>query len=196
MSKHSYDRAPSSEHPPAVFTVPQQDVTNSKEPLVHEHTALHEHIPLNEAGWWNKLIPYLIVVPMIISIVIGSLQLLEYADSKNSLYEWSVTSRALVQVFVHVLSTLLSVLWVYPLCTVISYWRRNRLAERYVNLNTVRLWSAFTQAQTEWNLPWAFALFSFVFFTIMYVPATLWAGALTPSFTLNPIDHGLSLASE
>ncbi|KAH8710085.1 hypothetical protein GQ44DRAFT_830467 [Phaeosphaeriaceae sp. PMI808] len=166
---YSYDKVPRGELLPAVFTVPeneQQDYTHPKAPQVHVHA------PLHEARWWTRLIPYLIVVPTIISIVIGSLQLRKYADSKGKLYEWSVTSRGLVQVFI-----------------------RNRLTERDVNLNTVKLWSAFTQARTEWNLPWTLALVSLIFFTITYVPAALWAGALTPSFTLKSIDHGLSLLS-
>lgn len=165
----------------------QQDSINSRTPLVHRHA------PLHEARWWTTLIPYLIVVPTIISITVGVLQFRNYADSKGKLYEWSVTSRAFVQVVVHVLSSTLSVLWIYPLCTIISHWTRNRLAEKDIDLNTVRLWSAFTQARTEWNLPWALALTSLVFFIITYAPAALWAGALTTSFTLKSIDHDLSL---
>jgi hypothetical protein len=214
MSRRSYDEVPAYEVLPAALEVPdkmqqlstkpkapliqafevpdqaQQDFTDPKAPLMHAHASLHE------GSWWSKLVPYLIVVPTIISMVIGSLQVRKYADSGGYLYEWSMTSRALVQVFVHVLSSILSILWVYPVCTVVSHWTRNRLAERHVNLNTVRLWSAFTQARTDWNLPWPFASLSLAFFTMTYVPATLWAGALTPSFTLMYIDHGLSLLSK
>ncbi|KAF2111671.1 hypothetical protein BDV96DRAFT_581523 [Lophiotrema nucula] len=138
---------------------------------------------LRETGWWSKIVLLAIIIPTVISIVIGGLHLRHYKTS-GSLYHWSITSRALLQVVVHILSSLLSVLWMYPICKIISHSTRHRLSKKAVDLNTLRLWSAIVQARTDWNLPTSAALMALGFFALTYLPATIWAGALTPTFTV------------
>jgi hypothetical protein len=161
------------DHPSSLY----QPVIN-----VSERYARHARAPLREARWWSKLIPFAILIPTVVSLSVGALHLRHYKNS-STLYVWSVHSRALVQVIVHVLSSLLAILWVVPLCTSITHLTRRHLAERDIKLDTLRLWSAMTLAKTDWNLPRSSALLALGFCLLTYVPATLWAGALSPSLT-------------
>ncbi|KAF9690551.1 hypothetical protein EKO04_011304 [Ascochyta lentis] len=143
----------------------------------------HRNVPrLGQEPWWTKLVPLCILVPTCVSLFILTLHIRQYKDS-GTLYGWSTSYRVLVQVFVHVLASVLGALWVFPTCTIISHWTRHRLSKKSVNLDTLRLWSAITQARADWNLPWAPAFATLAFLVLNSVPAVLWAGALTPAFT-------------
>lgn len=146
---------------------------------------------LRKASRWTKLRPFCIFIPTGISLCVLVLHTRQYKNS-GKLYEWSTSSRTLVQVVVHILSSILAVFWTYSICNLISHWTRHRISNHSVNLNTLRLWSALRQGRTDWDLPWIFTLATLAFFTLTYIPATLWAGALTPSVSRKSVS-GLSL---
>jgi hypothetical protein len=143
-------------------------------------------LELHREPWWKKLVPLCIFVPTGVSLVVLSLHLSQF-NTSGMLYQWSISNRVPVQVVVHVFSSMLSALWVLSVCTVISHWTRHTLSKRRVDLDVLRLWSAVTQSRADWNLPWTLALVALAFFAFTYLPAVLWAGALTPTFTYRTV---------
>ena len=127
-----------------------------------------------------------------VSLFILTLHVRLYKIS-SVLYEWSTSSRVLTQVVIHILASALSALLVFPICTIVSQWTRHRLSEKGISLDTLRVWTAVIQTRTDWNLPWTLKLTTLLFLAFSYLPAVLWAGALTPVITLDEIkDISLS----
>ncbi|KAF2501294.1 hypothetical protein BU16DRAFT_555787 [Lophium mytilinum] len=139
--------------------------------------------------WWTKLVPFYVIIPVAVSLAIEILHIRLYKNTE-SLYRWSTYDRTSVQVIVHILSTILAILLVYPVCTVLSFWTRHRLSRRDVGLNRLRLWSAMVQGRLDWSLPWLPSLLALGFFALTYLPAAVWAGALTPVLTVK-VEHNL-----
>lgn len=165
----------------------------SYHPVVNA-SELHAGHQLREVRWWSKLIPFAMLIPTAVSLTVGALRMRHYKNS-NTLYLWSVHSRSLVQVIVHILSSILAILGAVPLCTSITHLTRRHLAQSEVKLDTLRLWSAMTLAKTDWNLPWTSALVTLGFCFLTYLPGTLWAGALSPSLTYQVLEN-ISLPCE
>lgn len=159
-------------------------VQRNNDDVDNEHRALN--LELQQEPWWLKLIPFCVFLPTGTSLVILTLHLRLYKTS-GILYEWSTSSRVLTQVVVHILSSALSALLVLSICTIVSQWTRHRLSEKSVSLDTLRVWTAVIQTRMDWNLPWALKLTTLLFFAFSYIPAVLWAGALTPVITLDEI---------
>jgi hypothetical protein len=156
----------------------------------NEHRALY--LDLQQEHWWMKLIPFCVFLPTGVSLFILTLHLRQYKTS-GVLYEWSTSSRVLTQVVIHILASALSALLVFPICTIVSQWTRHRLSEKTVSLDTLRVWTAVIQTRTDWNLPWTLKPTTLLLFAFSYLPAVLWAGALTPVITLDEIkDISLS----
>jgi hypothetical protein len=169
-------------------------ILQPEEREVDQGTDQNAGLQLCQTSRWMKLAPLCILFPTGVSLTILTLHLRHYKDD-GLLYRWSASNRVLVQVVIHILSSILGVLWTYPICTVISHWTRYRLSKRSVNLDTLRVWSAVTQARADWNLPWGYMIATLVFLATSYVPAALWAGALTPAFTHSVVTN-ISLAGE
>lgn len=131
-------------------------------------------------AWWTKAAPILIIIPTALNIAVLYLNRNTYT---GNILSWSTNNRGAVQVVIQVLSSVLSFFWLYSIRTVISQWTRYRLSGFPVKLNTLRLWSAISLAATNWDLPWGKALVALGFFAFTLLPATLWAGTLTPSLT-------------
>lgn len=147
-------------------------------------TTTADHPPLRSQPrtitWWPKASPILIVIPTALSIALLYVNTHTYS---GQLLSWSINNRGAVQVVIQVISSILSFFWLYSIRTVISQWTRYRLSGVPVKLNALRLWSAISLATTNWDLPWNQALVALGFFAFTLLPATLWAGALTPSLT-------------
>lgn len=139
--------------------------------------------------WRSKLVPLCVAIPIAVSLALQILDIRHY-QSTGVLRDLTTSNRASVQVVVHILSTLLAVLLVYPICTVISFWTRHALTQRDIRINRLRLWSALVRAKPDWNLPWLYALIAAIFFLSTYFPAAFWAGALTPVLT-EKVEHNL-----
>jgi len=132
------------------------------------------------AGVWRKLLPLLaITTSSAVAIAVASLQLVQWTGTPV-LYVLVAEHRASVQVFVHILSTILTLLWTYAVCTYFNLIARSRFARQAVSLNTLRLWAAISQARYDSNLPFWWLPVVFCFYAVMVLPAWLWTGALTP----------------
>jgi hypothetical protein len=153
-----------------------------------EKSTGHSESRLRKAGLWSRTVPSLIIIPIAVSLSIGSLHLRDYKTS-GTLYAWSFNHRSLLQAMIHVLSSLLAILWVVPLCASISHLTRQQLVRSNINLNTLRLWSAVTLARADWNLSWISALVTLGFCFVTYLPAVLWTGALSPTPANEVYDH-------
>lgn len=130
--------------------------------------------------WGPRAAPILVVIPAALNIAVLYVNRNTYT---GQLLSWSTSNRGAVQVVIQVISSILAFFWLYSIRTVISLWTRHRLSGSQIKLNTLRLWSALSLATPNWDLPWSKALVALGFFTFTLLPATLWAGALTPSLT-------------
>lgn len=124
-----------------------------------------------------------ISLPMIISVLVAMLNFRGYSSS-GLLYHWAIHYRAQTQVVIHVLTTLLSLPWVFGLCSTLNLYVRSYLQRKSLPLLTARLWTAASQGRLQWNLPWRNLLIGILWFVITLLPSWLWTGALTPQLTM------------
>jgi hypothetical protein len=147
--------------------------------------------PNLHVGTWARILPLIaITVTTACAVTLLALRLSYWKDNLG-FYNIIATQRVAVQVFIHILSSLLAVLWTYSVCSTINKLTRSYFARRIVSLNTLRLWTVISQARLEWNLS-AFGVFaSLSFYGITVLGAWLWTGALTPQLTTFSGDgHG------
>lgn len=167
---------------------PKHQVSNSYEPV---QTGLNQAHPLRKAGWWSRISPYYILIPSVVSALLLYLDIKNYKNADN-LYIWIRNYRTITQVIVHLLSTLLAFLWVYPICTVINHWGRYQLLRQHTPFKKLKLWSAMSSKRINLSLPWMFLLASVGFLALTYLPATIWVGALTPVLTTRTSNSTLT----
>lgn len=111
-----------------------------------------------------------------------SLRLLKWKDSLG-FYSFVISHRVAIQVFIHILSSLLTLLWVYGVCSTINLITRHRFARRAISIKTLRVWTLISQARISFNIPFSSFLICAAFCLISLLPAWLWTGALTPQLT-------------
>ena len=129
---------------------------------------------------WDRLLPTLaILITSGCATAVWSLRLAYWRDSLG-FYNVVVNHRVRVQVFIHVLSSLLTVLWTYAVCTTINLLTRLRFARGEVSINTLRLLTLVSQARLDPHLPFLSFLICAAFYTVALLPAWLWTSALTP----------------
>ena len=111
-----------------------------------------------------------------------SLRLLKWKDSLG-FYSFVVSHRVAIQVFIHILSSALTLLWVYGVCSTINLITRHLFARRAVSIKTLRLWTLISQARISFSIPFSSFLICAALCLITSLPAWLWTGALTPQVT-------------
>lgn len=138
-------------------------------------------------GPWRRFLPTLAVLfTSACAFTIWSLRLTYWKDSLG-FYNLVVTHRVSVQVFIHVLATFLTVLWIYGVSTTINLLMRLRFANGGVSINTLRMWTLISQARLNINLPFRHFILCACFYAIAVLPAWLWTGALTPQLIDYPL---------
>ncbi|KAK5044553.1 hypothetical protein LTR84_010677 [Exophiala bonariae] len=125
--------------------------------------------------------------PVLAMVVVLSFTLWIFI-SRNHEYSGSFPSmvadhRAIVGLLVNVVSSILSALQLFVICSMMNFAFRTRLFRQPAELSDLSFWSAVSSARVEVRLPWPKA--TFVCFVALVGPilAGLWAGALTPVFT-------------
>jgi hypothetical protein len=71
--------------------------TSSYKPVaqVHDIATDKEHVQVRNASLWDRLIPFYIVVPTLVSLCVLVLHTQQYKDT-GKLYQWSIYNRALL----------------------------------------------------------------------------------------------------
>ena len=135
---------------------------------------------LRQCHWWHRSLPLLsILITTLISVVLGILHNSSVTIS-GALSHLVSSDRGTVQVIVQVMSYALGALSVSSICNVLNYQSRSALYQRDHHLNSLRLWSALSQASVGWNLPFLPKFGTMVFWGMTLIPASIWTGALTP----------------
>ena len=108
-------------------------------------------------------------------------------------YELVVNQRVAVQVFIHVVSSILTVIWTYAVCSTINLITRTQFARRPRSVNTLRLWTLISQARLGPNLSLLNFIICAAFCAIAILPAWLWTGALTPQLVTTGMTGNATL---
>lgn len=118
------------------------------------------------------------------AVAVWSLRLSHWRNSRG-FYIFVSNHRVAIQVFINILSSLLTLLWCHGLCSTINLITRNRFARRNVPIKTLRLWTLISQARIEFNISLSNFLACAAFCLIIYLSAWLWKGALTPQTSVH-----------
>ena len=123
---------------------------------------------------------------------VWSLRLTSWKDSLG-FFTLVTTHRVAVQVFIHIVSSALTLLWTYGVCSTINLITRSRFARRAVSIRTLRLWTLISQARISFSIPFTSLLVCSAFCAICILPAWLWTGALTPQLTTFTVISNITL---
>lgn len=104
------------------------------------------------------------------------------------IYNLVLNYRADVQTFVQVISHLLGLAHTLVLTTCLSNRRRLEFKSSSVSLDRLQWWSTMPDLRIDWSLPFQFLCPSIIFAAVSFVPAALWAGAITPTITTTMVQ--------
>jgi len=142
---------------------------------------------------WQRLLPLVaITTSSAIALLIGFFELRGVRESEY-FHHLVSQRRATLQVIVHILSTLLSLLWTFAVCSAFNLFIRASLSRRPISLSRLRLYTAISQARFELNLPLLSFLGCATFCVVTVLPGWLWTGALTPQFAPMSISGAVIL---
>ena len=119
---------------------------------------------------------------LIFTTILSTVLLISKANNwtlVDSLYRRVSTERASIQIVVQILSTLLGALQVTAICTLINLATRSRLSQSPATLDGFRLWFNLCIPHVEWTLPLHLLFPLLCFVALSYIPAALWAGAIS-----------------
>ena len=100
--------------------------------------------------------------------------------------------RANIQTSVQVVSHLLGLAHILVLTTCLSNRTRLRFESRSVSLDRLQWWSTMSSQRIDWSLPPQFLCFSILFVAASFIPAALWAGAITPILITKMVPSTIS----
>ena len=131
-------------------------------------------------GFLHRILPSVaILLSGGCAAAVWSLRLTYWKDSLG-FYTLVTTPRVGVQVFIGVLSSILTVLWTYGVCQTINLLTRSKYARQIISINKLRLYTLISQARLDLNLPLRSILICSTFCFLASLPTWLWTGALTP----------------
>ncbi len=114
------------------------------------------------------------------------------STSHRQIYDRVSNYRADIQTFVQVMSHLLGLAHTLVLTTCLSNRARLRFESSSVSLDRLQWWSTMSSLRIDWSLPSQFLYLSILFVAASFVPAALWAGAITPTVTTKMIQSTIS----
>ena len=100
--------------------------------------------------------------------------------------------RADIQTSVQIVSHLLGLVHTLVLTTCFSNRTRLRFESRSVSLDRLQWWSTISSQRIDWSLPPQFLCFSILFVAASFIPAALWAGAITPISIMQRVPSTIS----
>lgn len=129
----------------------------------------------------KRLMPSLgVVVDLTIALLLFISRHHEYS---GSFFSTVTEHRATVGLLLNVVSSALSILQVFVICSMVNFAFRTRLFRKPTGLSALSLWSAISSARIELRLPLLKAVILCLVALIGPALAAVWAGALTPVLT-------------
>ena len=109
------------------------------------------------------------------------------------LLRWTLSSRATIQIFVHLLSVALTTLQIFALSSFITFRTNIQILSSPLSLDTLKLRQALNARQLDFNLPNKFLLIALFWLLVVQVPGAIWAGAITPVITTAKVSGTFSV---
>lgn len=134
---------------------------------------------LGENPWSKALVFLALLVTTSISTTVIALSIKPKYNTVG-LVDWVRTSRATIQIIVHLLSATLAALQLYALSGFVSFRINLRLLAKPMSLDTLKLHQAMSIRKLDFDLPLQFFVISLVYAAVVQAPGALWAGAITP----------------
>ena len=123
-----------------------------------------------------------LVVTTAVSAIVAILSVRQ-AYTTGPLLRWTLSSRATIQIFVHLLSVALATLQIFALSSFISFGTNIQILSVPLSLDALKLRQALNARQLDFNLPIRFLLIALSWSLVVQVPGAIWAGAITPVTT-------------
>ena len=109
------------------------------------------------------------------------------------LLRWTLSSRATIQIFVHLLSVALATLQIFASSSFITFRTNIQILSSPLSLDTLKLRQALNARQLDFNLPNGFLLIALFWLLVVQVPGAIWAGAITPVITTAKVSGTFSV---
>ncbi|KAJ7113213.1 hypothetical protein C8R44DRAFT_882218 [Mycena epipterygia] len=138
----------------------------------------------------------LIVLPgLLISTAVTVTLMIQSRHDSTSLYTYVSQELTQVQVMIQVASHLLGFFHIFTLSTITNFSARLRLRQSTVSLLELRLWQSVSSIKFVWNLPFLHLGVLVSYLVLHLLPASLWAGALTPVTSWSVVHGSLRIPS-
>ena len=138
--------------------------------------------------FWSRffiILTFVVTTAVSSTIVVLSIR---QVYTTGSLVQWVVSSRATVQIIVHLLSVTLAALQIYALTSFISFGTNLQILSTPVPLDTLKLRQALNAHQLDFNLPLRLFLVTLMWALMIQIPGALWAGAVSPVLALADVS--------
>ena len=138
-------------------------------------------LPRSQDAKESKLVRLLPVLDLIIPTA-TSIMLYCFGESQSTgiLYDFVKNHQAMSQIFVQTISHLLGLFQVSSLCAVLNLSMRYRIMHGSVALQVLSFSVALSTARVDSYLPRRLLLLNLVFIAATFLPAALWAPAISP----------------
>ncbi len=139
-----------------------------------------------------------VVLALIITTAVSStiaILSVRQAYTTGPLLRWTLSSRATIQIFVHLISMALATLQIFALSSFISFRTNIQILSSPLSLDTLKLRQALHARQLDLNLPIGFLLVALFWSLVVQVPGAIWAGVITPVITTTKVSGNFSVPS-
>ncbi|KAK2769906.1 hypothetical protein CKAH01_14921 [Colletotrichum kahawae] len=149
----------------------------------------------SRVGAFEKITPFLALIPttsISVFLLVSNVKRWELSDELHGTIE---KNRAITQVAVQVISSILALLHLFVIGKLLQWMLRLHLTTKPMSLEALQFWTSMLAQQWRPTLRWRFLLPLAVFILICLGPAALWVGALTPVTAEGSREASLSLPS-
>ena len=133
-----------------------------------------------------------LLVTTVLSALLVYMDLAGRTSYRRQIFDLVSNYRANIQTSVQVVSHLLGLAHTLVLTTCLSNRTRLRFESRSVSLDRFQWWSTMSSQRIDWSLPPQFLCFSILFVAASFIPAALWAGAITPILITKTVPSTIS----
>ena len=133
-----------------------------------------------------------LLVTTVLSALLVYMDLTGSASYNRQIFDSVSNNRADIQTYFQVVSHLLGLAHTFVLTTCLSNSTRLRFESRSVSLDHLQWWSSMSSQRIDWSLPCQFLWISILFVAASFIPAALWAGAITPILITKNVPSTIS----
>jgi hypothetical protein len=120
-------------------------------------------------------------------------QTLSHWHSSSSTVEWVEANRAMIQVMVQIVSTILGALQLNAISSALNMSINIRMLSTTASLNELKFWDALCKGKLDWDLRYRPMAILTIYVILLQIPSALWAGAITPVLLTTDVDAELSI---